>query len=265
MAPTMPGKLLRAPYLFEHDQPLVIAPVDDLLIFGPVGGLERPRTKLAEIASSGVDAVLTFCGSLSRNADQLKCVSRIVNLSASVTGLNHTRKTAAHSVEQAIRCGADGVAYHINLNSAHVSEMITGAAALVSEADRFGLPTLGIVYPRGEGKSGDDNFEGLKQEDPHRFAGMVAHCVSLGVDLGFDAIKTVYTDDPQTFSKAVEASDGIPILIAGGPLVSRKAALERAKSAISAGAAGVSYGRNLFGRSGDLRSFVQDLKGQGRP
>nr|WP_321441112.1 hypothetical protein [uncultured Hyphomonas sp.] len=245
-APT--GKYLRLPFLYDRTAPIIICPIDDFLIFGPKNGLESPTKKLDIIARAKPDAVLTFCGTLARNPTIFRDVPAIVNLSASTTLSNHTQKSPVHSVELAIKLNAAAVAVHINLASRWASEMISYAGRIVAEASKYDLPTLCISYPRGEGASGDNNFEHLKDDDPEQYADMIAHCVSLGVDLGFDIIKTYYTDDPNSFERVIQAAAGVPIVIAGGKLQAEAEAVAKAHTALAVGAAGVSFGRNVFGR-----------------
>jgi DhnA family fructose-bisphosphate aldolase class Ia len=99
----------------------------------------------------------------------------------------------------------------------------------------------------------------MKSDDPAAFSDLVAHCASIAVSLGFDAVKTWFTDDPKTFMKVTNASGGMPILIAGGPKVEASNALRTAQSAFQCGAAGVSYGRNLFGRRTPVE-FISQLR-----
>lgn len=242
------GKFLRLPFLYDGTKPIIIAPIDDHLIFGPKGGLEVASEKLKLITNAQPDAVLTFCGTLNRNPLLFQRVPAIVNLSASTTISLHTRKCPIHSVELAVKLNASAVAYHINIASEWAPEMIADAGRMVAEASKYDLPTLCIAYPRGERGSGDENFEALKKSDPDRYADMIAHCVSVSVDLGFDIIKTYFTDNINSFRKVSEASCGVPVVIAGGELKSEEHAVERAFDALDAGAAGVSFGRNVFGR-----------------
>lgn len=254
-----PGKLIRAPFLFRDSKPIIVAPVDDFLLFGPRDGLENRAKMLRTVVRGEPDAIITFVGAVRRHPDCFRHVKHIVNLSASTIRSNHTQKVLVHSVDDALRVHASAVAFHINMSSAHANQMIQAASFVISRAERYELPTVGIVYPRGERAGLDEDYAEMKARDPEGYADLIAHCVSLGVDLGFDAIKTYYTDDAKTFRRVVLASDSVPVLIAGGPRVARTVALRRAATAIHAGAAGVSFGRNLFGRK-DPISFIGDLR-----
>jgi len=91
-----------------------------------------------------------------------------------------------------------------------------------------------MMYPRGK-----------KVENEHA-PEMVMHAARVGAELGADVIKTNYTGDPDTF-KDVIRSCPVPVIIAGGPKMDTDAeVLKMVEDAISAGASGVSIGRNIF-------------------
>lgn len=253
------GKFIRVTSFLERAKPLIICPVDDALIFGPRNGLETPDNKITQIAAGAPDAILTFCGSIMRLPAVFAKVPGIANLSASTVRSIHTSKVPIHSVEYAVSVGAAACAYHINLFSKDASNMIRDASRVIEKAARFGIPVLGIIYPRGEGLRGDEDFEALKESEPIRYAEYVAHCVAVGRDLGFDLIKTKFTGDADTFRLVTQVAPSLPIVIAGGPLQSEDTASAMAVEAIRGGAAGVSFGRNIFGRH-DPASFIVRLR-----
>jgi fructose-bisphosphate aldolase/2-amino-3,7-dideoxy-D-threo-hept-6-ulosonate synthase len=75
---------------------------------------------------------------------------------------------------------------------------------------------------------------------------VVAHAARAGAELGADIIKTNYTGDPDTFKTVVQGCP-VPIIIAGGPkMKSDLDILESVEGAISVGAKGVAFGRNVF-------------------
>ncbi|MEM4340463.1 MAG: hypothetical protein QW319_02865, partial [Candidatus Nitrosocaldus sp.] len=76
--------------------------------------------------------------------------------------------------------------------------------------------------------------------------GVVAHTARIGAEAGADIVKTVYTGDPDSFKMVVKGCP-VPIVIAGGPKASSdEEVLEMTKGAMEAGAAGVTFGRNIF-------------------
>jgi DhnA family fructose-bisphosphate aldolase class Ia len=74
----------------------------------------------------------------------------------------------------------------------------------------------------------------------------VAHVARIAAELGADIVKCNYTGTIEGFQLVVQACP-VPILIAGGPLIENVADLFRMVSnALTAGAAGISIGRNVF-------------------
>lgn len=260
-----PGKLVRAPFLFQPSKPIIFAPIDDFLLLGPKGGLEHRSDAVRSVFGSDVDAVLTFPGTVSHYGADLGQSKYFLNLSASTTRVEHTNKKPLAGIETALRLNAAGVAYHINLLAPSANQMIADGSALLESAARYDLPCLGIVYPRSTNEQGgDDNQERLRSENPDEFADLVAHCVAVGADLGFDCVKTVYTGSRESFARVVDAAGPMPVVVAGGPLVPFTDATRLALNAVEAGARGISFGRNLFGRT-DPANFVRGLRRSWNP
>jgi DhnA family fructose-bisphosphate aldolase class Ia len=244
------GAYLRFPTLFKSsDSPIIIAPVDDSMLSGPIGGLENFDQKLREIVAADADAILTFAGTVRRNASYFEGVRTIINLSGSSTRSFYTRKCLVASVEDAVAVNAAAVAVHVNVCSEYAHEMLAHAGAVCSEARKYGMPVVGVLYPRGERDGATYEYDDLKASDPMEYGRLIAHCIRIGVDLGCDLIKTHFTDNPETFSAALRGASGVPVVIAGGPRVSFSTALSRAQMALESGASGISFARNLFGRT----------------
>lgn len=161
----------------------------------------------------------------------------------------------------AARAGADAVAVHFNLGAPTENAMLERLGRSVEAADRLGLPVVAISYPRGLNPTSlrDDNHEALRDEDPEAFAKLVRHAVRVAVEIGVSAVKTVYTEDEETFASVVDAALGAPIIMAGGPVTSDDDARRRAAGAIRAGAAGVAFGRQVF-LNNEPRAFLGDLR-----
>jgi DhnA family fructose-bisphosphate aldolase class Ia len=143
--------------------------------------------------------------------------------------------------------------------------MLSTLAAIVAEARQCSVPVLAIMYPRGETTDGhDNNYEALRVDEPDKYTDMVAHAVRIASDLGASMIKTQYTGSTDTFRRVVRAAAPTPVVIAGGPATAVTTALTLAAESIAAGAAGVSFGRNVFGRTDPapviraLRAIVHD-------
>jgi DhnA family fructose-bisphosphate aldolase class Ia len=226
----------------------VMAPIDDLLIAGPKAGLEHPLSKIEAVARGGPDSILTFPGLADRLSLKVK-TPLVANLTASTTRSNPTKKVLVASVETAVRAGCSAIACHINLGSAHESEMLRNTDGVRSDCDRLGMPLLLIVYPRTERNGEVDNYEELRSRKPDEYAAMVQHCLAVALNLGADLVKLQYPGSAAGLSVLVEQSCGVPLFLAGGPLVTGSDAIALAVESSRCGFRGVSYGRNLFGRS----------------
>ncbi len=243
------GKIRRMTRLFSRASGrTLIVPIDDSLIFGPSIGLEQVESKIQKILLDPPDALLSFPGVFRNDGRLLSRVAGIVNLTASTSRSQHTRKVQVGSVHQATQLGLDAVAVHVNISSKYEPEMLRILGSVSQECESYGMPLLGIMYPRSETTAGDDNYDELKQNDSKRYAELVAHSARVGVDLGVDLIKTKYTGDPESFRIVVDACKPVPIVVAGGPVLPVDSALQMAYEVIQAGGAGVSFGRNVFSR-----------------
>jgi fructose-bisphosphate aldolase/2-amino-3,7-dideoxy-D-threo-hept-6-ulosonate synthase len=154
-------------------------------------------------------------------------------------------KVLTCSVEEAISLGADAVSIHVNLGAAQESKMIESAGMVVRDCNRWGMPLLAMVYPRGSG---------INPTDPRH----VGHAVRVAEELGADMVKTNYTGDIESFSRIVQASS-IPVFIAGGEKAGDLETLGIIHDAThSAGCSGVCMGRNAFQRN-DTAVFVNKV------
>ena len=254
------GSRRRLGRIIPPNQPAVWLPIDDALITGPEHFLRNPKRLLSPALIENLTAVLGFGGILSACQEELAGIPFIMNLSGSTMRGEHTRKVDIARVTDAVRVGADAVAYHINVTSPFEEDMLHRLGILVSEANALGMPVVAIAYPRGRAVGGeDDNYIDLRTRREDEFAGLVRHCARIAVELGVSAVKTIFTGSADSFSTVVDASCGIPVLIAGEEFTSKEEAIWKARAAVRAGAAGVAFGRQIFQRD-DPKPFVVDLK-----
>lgn len=238
----------------------VIVPVDDSLIFGPAAGLEEVGPKVALIARARPDAILAFPGVFKAHAAALLHVGGIVNLTASTVHSEHTWKAVVGSVELALQLGVEAVAVHVNVTSSHERDMLRTLGAVARECEHLGVPLMAIMYPRRGTRSGpDDNYDQMQLDDLPAFTRLVAHSARIGVDLGANLIKTKYTGTPDSFADVVAACRPVPVIVAGGPVRTPLEMLQIAGNVVTAGGAGVSFGRNTFGKN-DPGPFIAALR-----
>lgn len=217
----------------------IIMPMDHGVTVGPLPGLTNVAEAVSEAAEGGVNAVLMHkglvrCGHRKSGRD----VGLIMHLSAgSCLSPSPNSKVLVATVEEAVRCGADGVSVHVNMGDAAEGAMLADLGRVAREADDWGMPLLAMVYARGARIGNPFSPE------------LVAHCARLAGELGADMVKVPYTGDKETFRQVTEGSC-IPVLIAGGEKVeSAEEVLRMAYDSLAAGGFGLSVGRNLFQHS----------------
>ena len=157
---------------------------------------------------------------------------------------------------QAIRLGADAIAVAIGVRGPNEGRFLQYLSSVVDEADQLGLPVIAHVYPRdfaGEPKMVND-------------LGNVSWAIRCAIECGADVVKVPLPDRADGFSEVIKASP-IPVVVAGGSRAeSLEQALAQAETAMMAGAAGVTVGRNIWGAADPqaaMRAFqavVHDLK-----
>src|SRR5919108_1872651 len=227
------GRDIRLSRIFNDGKMLCI-PMDHGISNGPIRGLEDIHTMIYQCASAGLTCVLVNKGII-KTMPRSPNIGLIVHLSASTSiGPAPNRKMLIGGVEEAILLGADAVSVHINIGSKEEPEMLQKLGMMSDKCDEWILPLAAIMYPRGE------NIK--NPHDPE----IVAHAARVGAEAGADIVKAVYTGDPESFRKVVKGCP-IPIVIAGGPKANTdREILEMCAGAMSAGAKGVTFGRNIF-------------------
>jgi DhnA family fructose-bisphosphate aldolase class Ia len=243
------GAQRRLRRLVPTSRPALWLPLDDGLISGPEDHLRDVRDLLHRDVLEHVTAVLGFRGMLSAAHRELVDTPTVMNLSASTTMTEHTRKAAVGSIIDAVLAGAEAVACHVNMTSPYEAEQLAMLGQRVTEAQTYGLPVVAFAYPRGRRPDGtDENYADLREQEPEKFTALVRHCVRVAVELGASVVKTIYTGSAESFRTVVDSAMGVPVLIAGERLADAEEAITKAAHAVQAGAAGVAYGRQIFAR-----------------
>lgn len=231
------ARSLRLRRLFRHqDHRLMVVPLDHSIADGPLiarGGID---TLVGRLVGNGVDAVVLHKGSLRHvRTDRFTGMSLIMHLSASTAHApDPDAKYLVTGVEEALRQGADAVSVHVNLGSQDERQQIADLGAVADVCDRWNVPLLAMMYPRGPKIS--------NPRDPE----LVVHTATLAADLGADIVKVLYTGSPDEMADIVDACP-IPVIVAGGVRVDAEdQVLDFVGDAIRGGAAGVAMGRNVF-------------------
>ncbi len=245
------GKSIRLERIFNRQtRRAIVVPLDHGVSVGPIYGLVDLRETVNSVAAGGANAVLMQkglirCGHRGGGKD----IGLICHLSAS-TSLSPfpNAKCLVATVEDAICLGADAVSLHINLGDEAERDMLRDLGHVTSEASRYGIPVLAMMYARGP------KIE--NSYDPE----IVAHCARAGVELGADVIKVPYTGDIESFARVVEACC-VPVLIAGGEkMENTRDLVQIVHDSVLAGGRGLSIGRNIF-QADDPMRLVRALRG----
>ncbi|MFJ8955004.1 2-amino-3,7-dideoxy-D-threo-hept-6-ulosonate synthase [Streptomyces sp. NPDC102381] len=215
----------------------MITPLDHSISDGPVVPRNSSLDLLAQqLAAGGVDAIVLHKGSLRHiRPERFAEMSLIIHLNAS-TGQapDPDAKYLVTEVEEALRLGADAVSVHVNLGSDDERRQIADLGRVSDACDRWNLPLMAMVYPRGP-----------RIPDPHD-PELVAHAVTIAADLGADLIKTTFPGSLPDLM-ALTAACPVPVLIAGGPpRATEEGVLDFVGEVVAGGALGVAMGRSVF-------------------
>ncbi len=241
------GKAVRLERLINRKtHKTVIIPMDHGLSVGTISGLENMAKIVNEVAEGGANAVIEHAGmAAAGHRGGGRDIGLIIHLSGATNlAPDPNYKVIVCSVEDALRMGADGVSIHINIGANDEPQMFMAAQKVVSDCRAWGMPIVGMMYPRGK--------KIQKESDPD----VVNIAARAGAELGMDIVKTNYTGDIETFRKIVKGVP-VPIIIAGGPKMDTTEDVFQMihDAVIEAGAMGVAMGRNVF-QSKNPRAMV---------
>src|SRR6185503_6015908 len=127
-------------------------------------------------------------------------------------------------------------------------DTLQNMAEAVAQCQRAGLPLLveALACPH-------PNIPNIF--DP----AMIALAARIAAEYGADFVKTTYSGDAESFRDVVRGAT-VPLLVLGGErMATDRAALELTHGAISAGAAGIVMGRNIW-QSLDPVAMVRALR-----
>jgi len=138
------------------------------------------------------------------------------------------------TVEEALKYGAKAVGYTIYIGSEFESMMVSEFGRIEEEAEKYGLPVIAWMYPRGRNVK--------NEKDPT----IIAYAARVGLELGADIVKIGYTGDPKSFRWVVESAGKTKVVVMGGSKEPEEEFLEKTKIVIEQGAIGLAVGRNIW-------------------
>ena len=222
-------------------------PMDHGLSGYPETGLDRMDSVIDFAIKGRADAIVLQKGVLTHQYQRTSWNKFVCHLSASTVhgGLHSQSKVTVGNVEEVISRGAVAVSAQVNLGDDAEPEMLHDMGRITSDSWNHGVPTLGMVYPRGPNLI-------LDPEDETKG---IAHAARVAFELGCDVVKVPWTGSVDSFQKVISGVP-IPILIAGGTGSSFSDTLEIVSQSIIAGGSGVCMGRQIFGSENPLNRLL---------
>jgi DhnA family fructose-bisphosphate aldolase class Ia len=242
------GKLRRLRHFLPADGRTVLVAMDHASYMGagpPYGpGLEA-------IAAGGPDGILATWHLARSHAHLFAGCGLVVRLDGGISELGERAtddvSDVLHGVDDAVTLGADGVVVLAFPGSPDEHLSLRRLAGLASACERRGLPVMAEVIPGGWGQAVPWTVEN------------VARGARIGAELGADIVKTVCPGAPEEFAAVVEACP-VPVVALGGPrMKSEDDVVELARGVVAAGAAGIAFGRNVWG-SADPGALLARLR-----
>jgi DhnA family fructose-bisphosphate aldolase class Ia len=130
------------------------------------------------------------------------------------------------------------------------AQLMSNLGELVREAEQAGMPVIVHSYPNGELVPPDEVYSMQR----------VGYASRMVMELGVDIVKTFYTGSADTFARVVEMASPALVVAAGGPRLETDAdVLRMAYDVVQAGAAGITFGRNIW-QSENPAAIIRALK-----
>ncbi len=225
----------RSRVLLEKDKLMLLA-CDQGLEHGPKDFNEKniDPSYIVDIAREGnYDGVILQRGIAERYYDG--SVPLIVKLNGKTNfSKGDPYSPVVFSPKEAYKLGAVGIGMTIFVGSEHEAECFEDAYRVIQEARRYGLATIGWMYPRGKNVKDPDHFE------------TIAYAARVGLELGFDFVKLREPKQLKKLPWIVKSAGKTKVLMAGGAKMKRKKFIEYLDLASNSGVTGLAIGRNVW-------------------
>ncbi len=260
----MEPKEVRLQGLFQTYGKTIILPYDQGLEHGPrdffSSKFAEDPLHIIDIAKKGhYNAVVLHVGNARRYFkhmyNQVPLVLK-VNGKTEIPSDEEPLSPITATIDEALQLSAIAVGYTLYIGSPRQDEDIEQFTYVREEAHRAGLPVIVWSYPRGreiEAKGGKNSLYAVE------YAARVA------AELGADMIKVNVpslkknaavpapyrdfdTDLLDAIKRVISTTGGVPVIFAGGEMVSDEDLLEKASLCIRAGGSGFIFGRNIWQR-----------------
>jgi DhnA family fructose-bisphosphate aldolase class Ia len=220
--------------IFRADGRALIVACDHGMISGPDRGIERLGDTLSRVIVGGVDAVMASYGTACRFEDLLADVGLVLRIDGAGTVLGPMDGPGAqfYTVEDALRLGADALCVTTFPGTRHEEATLEVLARVIRQAHQWGLPVMAEMVPGG-----------FDSGPEYRTLSSLKVAARVAAELGADWVKIAYAPG---FEQVIETCY-VPVVVLGGPPREDPAAtVEMVRSAMDAGAAGATVGRNIW-------------------
>lgn len=218
----------------KDDGRTVIVPIDHGTAI-PVPGLESP-VELIERLNPFADGYVVNLGAALACSGALegKGVCLRTDIYKPPYGDNPDHGSyLVYSIEDALEAEAHAVMNMCYPHHPNEAQLFRECAELVSQSQMTGVPVILETLPFGIGRPDDYTLDNI------RFA------VRAAAELGADIVKTAYPGDRDGFEAIVKESY-VPVIVLGGAATDDAGILRMVADSVSAGAAGVAIGRNVW-------------------
>jgi class I fructose-bisphosphate aldolase len=260
----MEPKEVKLNRLFQTNGKTLILPYDQGLEHGPRDFFQatfaRDPMHIIEIAKKAkYNAVVMHIGNARRYFKDIYGEVPLilkVNGKTEIPSDDEPLSPLTASVNDALSLSAIAIGYTLYVGSARQDEDIEQFSEIREEAHRHGLPVIVWSYPRGEDikeKGGKDSLYAIE------YAGRVA--AELGADMVKLNVPSLKKNDkiPEPYKsydiglgdaikQIIASTGGVPVIFAGGEMVSDNDLIKKAEVCIKAGASGLIFGRNIWQR-----------------
>jgi class I fructose-bisphosphate aldolase len=279
----MEAKEVRLQNLFQTYGKTIILPYDQGLEHGPRDFFNARHAEnplhIIDIAKKGhYNAVALHIGNARRHFkdmyNQVPLVLK-VNGKTEIPPDEEPLSPITATIDEALRLSAIAVGYTLYVGSPRQDEDIEQFTYVREEAHSAGLPVIVWSYPRGrdvDEKGGKNSLYAIE------------YAARTAAELGADVIKVnvpnlkknpsipapyrdFETDLPQAVRRVIGAAAGVPVIFAGGEMISDEDLLQKASLCIRAGGSGFIFGRNIWQRPLDqaldiTRKLKEVIRGQ---
>lgn len=253
------GKRIRLRRILNPVRGTLVVAFDHALVHGPIPGTADPAGQIRRFAEAQADAVLINFGAIAHFAQALSAPS----VPGLITRLDWTTALGTPTIpqgrfqtclvahpEDALRSGADAVITFLIIGTGDAEfekNEIERVGQLARECEGVGMPLVVESLARGS-----------QVQNPCDPQWLLLHS-RIAAELGADVIKMEYAGDAAAMRGIVEACP-VPVLVLGGSRAgSDQEVLHTVRGIMTAGAAGVFFGRNVF-QADDMLTFLQSVR-----